>query len=75
MLTIRDDGRGFDPHLAGMPNPSRHFGLRQMRERIQDLGGTLDIYAAVGHGTELSITLPPLPREVEHGSNPDPDRR
>jgi PAS domain S-box-containing protein len=75
MLTIRDDGRGFDPHLAGMPSQSGHFGLRQMRERIQDLGGTLDICTAVGQGTELSITLPPLPQEVGHGSNPDPDRR
>jgi signal transduction histidine kinase len=75
MLTIRDDGRGFDPHLAGMPSQSGHFGLRQMRERIQELGGTLDICTAVGHGTELSITLPPPTREVEHGSNTDPDRR
>jgi signal transduction histidine kinase len=66
MLAIRDDGRGFDPSLAGMPSQSGHFGLRQMRERIQDLGGTLDICTAVGHGTELLITLPAISNEVKH---------
>lgn len=67
MMTIRDNGRGFDTNLVGMPNQSRHFGLRQMRERIQDLGGTLDICSAVGHGTELLITLPPPSNEGKHG--------
>lgn len=76
MLTIRDNGRGFDSNLAGIPpSQSGRFGLRQMRERIRDLGGTLDICTAVGHGTELSIALPPLTKEDEHGSNPDLDRR
>ena len=75
LMTIRDDGRGFDPNLVGMANHSRHFGLRQMRERIQDLGGTLDICSAIGQGTELLITLPPDTKEVKHGSNQDFDRR
>jgi signal transduction histidine kinase len=30
-----------------------------MRERILDLGGTLDIHSEINGGTELLITLPP----------------
>jgi signal transduction histidine kinase len=37
-----------------------------MRERILDLGGTLDIHSAVGQGTQLVITLPMVTREVNH---------
>ena len=37
-----------------------------MRERILDLGGTLDIQSAPGQGTELVITLPPVAKEVNH---------
>jgi len=58
VLLIRDNGRGFDPSRARTNEPPRHFGLLQMRERIQDLGGTLDIHSAIGQGTELLINLP-----------------
>jgi signal transduction histidine kinase len=74
MVSVRDDGRGFCPYLVGMPDRSGHFGLCQMRERIQDLGGTLDICSAIGQGTELYITLPPT-NGVKHGINQDFDRR
>ncbi len=40
-----------------------------MRERILDLGGTLDICSAIGQGTELLITLPPAASEVNHTRN------
>jgi PAS domain S-box-containing protein len=59
-VSIRDDGRGFDPNQLGPANRAGHFGLRQMRERIQDLGGALDIRSAKGQGTELAISLPPI---------------
>ena len=58
--SVRDNGRGFDPSLLGPVDRTGHFGLRQMRERILDLGGTLDIRSAIGQGTELIITLPPV---------------
>ncbi len=40
-----------------------------MRERILDLGGTLDIRSAPGQGTELVITLPPVANEDNHTQN------
>jgi signal transduction histidine kinase len=61
-LSLRDDGRGLDPGAAVHPG---HFGLRQMRERILDIGGQMDIRSAIGRGTELLITLPPVAKEVD----------
>ncbi len=52
-LSVRDDGLGFDP--AGLPRLERqgHLGLRQMRERVEALGGQLEVRAAPGEGTEV----------------------
>jgi len=57
-LTVRDDGRGFDP-LAGPPNDGRqHFGLKIMAARAERLGGQLDIQSAPGAGTRVRLTWP-----------------
>ena len=70
-VSVRDDGCGFDPRqLDPAAEGAGHFGLRQMRERILALGGTLDIRSAIGQGTELLITLPrtaghPMPPVVK----------
>jgi len=58
VVSVRDNGRGFDPRHLSPIDHADHFGLRQMRERILDLGGTLDVRSAVGQGTELLVTLP-----------------
>jgi PAS domain S-box-containing protein len=68
-VSVRDNGRGFDPSQPGSAEHAGHFGLRQMRERILDLGGTLDIHSAISQGTELIITLPPLAKEVTHAAD------
>lgn len=68
-VSVRDNGCGFDPNLGGRSKQSGHFGLRQMRERILDLGGTLDIHSAPGQGTELLISLPPLAKEVNNATD------
>ena len=65
-VSVRDNGRGFDPRQLGPADQAGHFGLRQMRERILELGGTLDIHSALGQGTELAITLPPVVKENNH---------
>jgi len=53
-LTITDDGKGFD--LNGLPNAG--LGLISMRERVESVGGVLEIHAAPASGTRLSITVP-----------------
>lgn len=69
ILNIHDNGRGFDPtHISPVNHPD-HFGLRQMRERILSLGGTLDIYSVIGRGTDLLITLPPVTAKESHAAD------
>jgi two-component system, NarL family, sensor histidine kinase NreB len=65
-VSVRDNGRGFDPRQLDPGDHVGHSGLRQMREGIVDLGGTLDIRSALGQGTELVITLPPVVHGVKH---------
>ena len=58
LLTIRDDGKGFDRAISTAGN-----GLADMEERVRKLGGGLHVLAAPGTGTCLDITLP-LVREL-----------
>lgn len=53
VLTIADDGEGFDPDTT---EPG-HFGLLTMRERAEALGGALDISSALGGGTKVTVRL------------------
>jgi PAS domain S-box-containing protein len=52
-LELRDDGDGFKVK-------DRHdgFGLAGMRERVEQMGGTLKISSAHGKGTDVLVTLP-----------------
>ncbi|MDO8290284.1 MAG: sensor histidine kinase [Parvibaculum sp.] len=54
VLTISDDGEGFDPHKT---EPG-HLGLLTMRERAEALGGTFEISTISGEGTTVTVTLP-----------------
>ena len=68
-VSVRDDGRGFDPGRLGPTDHPGHFGLRQMRERVLSRGGTMNIRSALGLGTELVISLPPAAKEVTHAAD------
>lgn len=59
-LTVRDDGRGFDPAAV---EAGEHYGLIAMRERIEMLAGRLEVESAPGRGTTLRATLPLQPRK------------
>ncbi|MFC6577385.1 sensor histidine kinase [Planomonospora parontospora] len=50
-LVVSDDGRGFAPEREG-------YGLLGMRERVHLAGGRVDIGAAPGGGTRLTVTIP-----------------
>jgi signal transduction histidine kinase len=56
-VTVHDDGRGFDPGTpsAGM---EEHVGLRVMRERAEEVRGSLILKSASGQGTELVVRVP-----------------
>jgi len=57
-LSIRDDGRGFDPAQANGPKDG-HFGLQGMRERIKRLGGKLEIRSSPDQGTTIIASVSP----------------
>ncbi|MGW2340599.1 sensor histidine kinase [Streptomyces sp. NPDC001661] len=52
-MTVRDDGRGFDPARV----PADRHGLRSLRHRVEDLGGTLTVVSRRGSGTDLRAGL------------------
>jgi signal transduction histidine kinase len=51
LLSIRDDG-------VGGADPTRGSGLVGLLDRVEALGGTIDIASARGKGTSLVVTLP-----------------
>jgi signal transduction histidine kinase len=54
-LTVRDDGRGFNPRMAGRRSGD---GLRNMAERARLLGGSLIVKSEPGQGAEVRLDLP-----------------
>jgi two-component system, NarL family, sensor histidine kinase DevS len=55
MLTIRDNGRGFDPQAA---ETQLGNGLRNIRDRARAIGGTFSIASLPGQGTTISVHVP-----------------
>lgn len=53
VLTVADDGRGFDP-----ASPTAGLGLAGMIERARMCGGALAVRAAPGRGATIELTLP-----------------
>jgi len=59
VLDVQDDGRGFDPeHLAKRDERLTGVGLTTMRERVEQLGGTLAVESVPGEGTTVAATMP-----------------
>lgn len=54
-LIVQDDGRGIS--IDDM-NKKSSYGLRNMRERVDFVGGTFSISASAGRGTRIEVCLP-----------------
>jgi signal transduction histidine kinase/ligand-binding sensor domain-containing protein len=52
-IEIKDNGRGF----VATPNP-RANGLRNMRQRMEEIGGTFSVDSKPGEGTKISAAYP-----------------
>jgi two-component system NarL family sensor kinase len=57
-LAIHDDGVGFTVDRPGDLLDRHHFGLIGMRQRVEMVGGTLDVRSRPGQGTVVSAHLP-----------------
>ena len=59
VVTVRDDGAGFDPsRLAEAAAEGRMGVSKSIRGRVTDLGGTVDLFTAPGEGTEWEVHIP-----------------
>jgi PAS domain S-box-containing protein len=63
LLEVADDGRGFDPGTA-----SAGVGLSAMRERVEELGGEIEVSSRPGEGTKVAVRVP------LEGDTPNPRR-
>jgi signal transduction histidine kinase len=57
-LDIYDDGTGFDPAAVAPPSDAGGYGLRAMRQRVEQLGGAFSVESAPGEGTVVAAQLP-----------------
>jgi NarL family two-component system sensor histidine kinase LiaS len=60
-LLIRDDGIGFDPE----EKKHTSYGLVSIRERVNEIGGSMHIISAPGKGTRIEIRVPIMREERE----------
>jgi len=62
-LSIRDNGRGFDPAKQSAQRHDLGYGLSGIAERVRILKGTLALDSKPGEGTSLTVEVPfPNPR-------------
>ncbi|MDH3349226.1 MAG: response regulator [Desulfobulbaceae bacterium] len=58
-ISMIDNGKGFDvKQTLSLPATSRGIGLSAMEERVNMLGGELDIVSTPGKGTIIQFSLP-----------------
>jgi len=73
LVRYRDDGVGFDPTtVEGLGTRTDAFGLFNVRERCEYLGGQVDFDSSPGCGVDFRLELPlrvQLPREPAHAGS------
>jgi two-component system sensor histidine kinase DegS len=53
---VEDNGRGFDPELLESEE-AKELSLNQLMDKIERLGGSMEVDTKPGEGTRISITL------------------
>jgi signal transduction histidine kinase len=70
-VSVEDDGVGFNvAEVASAAARTGGFGLFSIRERLEQLGGHLEIESKPGRGTTVTLTAP-LKDEKDQSSAPD----
>lgn len=66
-LWIQDDGRGFDTAILTNPplEQASSFGLRGIQERLELVGGTMQLTSRPNDGTQLLVTIPKYPQTLD----------
>ena len=61
LLSVRDDGSGFDPQQVGNSVAAGHIGLGSLLARFDAMGGAMHIESTAGSGTRITAVSPPEP--------------
>lgn len=64
ILTVADDGCGFDPGVVGRSLAAGHIGLGSLQARFDAMGGSMLIESADGRGSRIVATSPREPIDV-----------
>ena len=68
-IIIEDDGAGFEPaRLSAQKDGPKSFGLFNIRERVEYLGGRMKIRSEPKHGTRVTLIAPIKLTQSENGS-------
>ncbi|WP_020100001.1 ATP-binding protein [Mycobacterium sp. 360MFTsu5.1] len=59
VLTVADDGVGFDPAVVSRYVADGHIGLGSLLARFDAMGGSMLVDSAGGGGTRVTVTSPP----------------
>jgi two-component system sensor histidine kinase UhpB len=62
IVTVEDDGQGFDPTRL---DEEAGLGLAAMRERTESAGGRMALWAVPGKGTRVRFEMPKCARALE----------
>jgi PAS domain S-box-containing protein len=73
-VTVSDEGVGFDPvAISPAGEEGRGFGLFNIRERLEFIGGSLEIDSNLGQGSRFMLTVPvaaPMVKETRLQTTP-----
>lgn len=58
VLTVCDDGDGFDPSAIDRSVADGHIGLGSLIMRVEAMGGSFELESTAGTGTRASVVLP-----------------
>ncbi len=57
VLTVADDGSGFDPSNVAQAVAAGHIGLASLQVRVEAMGGSMSISSESGYGTQVTVAL------------------
>lgn len=73
-ITVSDEGQGFDPTvLTNREADEVTFGLFSIQERLQHIGGRMEVDSAPGDGARISLYAPVGPNGGDAGEPPEID--